>query len=79
MSGLKHLIECHCYLKIYKKDIKNINHKFPVYSKFDLDGLIVPELFKCNNCDALHWVYDVCKSELRPGKDQTVILPDIEI
>ena len=33
MPGIKHLIECHCYLKIYKKENTFINHKFLVYSK----------------------------------------------
>jgi hypothetical protein len=71
MAGFKHLIDCHCVLRIFKKNDKLINHKFPVYSKIDKDGKILPKLVKCNNCESLHWVYDTCKSELRGGKDQT--------
>jgi hypothetical protein len=61
-------------LAIYKNDQKIINHKFPVYSKFDENNAIIPKLVKCNNCDTLHYVYDMCKSEIRPGKDQTSIV-----
>ena len=74
MPGIKHLINCHCVLAIYKNDQKIINHKFPVYSKFDENNAIIPKLVKCNNCDTLHYVYDMCKSEIRPGKDQTSIV-----
>ena len=55
MPGLKHLIECHCTLKIFNGD-ELINHKFPVYSKVKPDGSIVSKLVKCNNCDAVHRV-----------------------
>ena len=73
MPGLKHLIECHCTLAIFKNNNEMINHKFPVYSKFDSSGRIIRKVVKCNNCDMLHEVYDVCKSEIRPGKDSTQI------
>ena len=73
MSGFKHLIECHCILKILKNN-KNVNyHKFPVYSKFDKNKKVIPKLVKCNNCESAHWVYDICKSELKGGKDQTLL------
>mgnify|MGYP001429106441 CR=1 FL=1 len=78
MTGQKHLIECHCYLKLFSGNDKKINHKFAVYSKFDNDGKVIPKLQKCNNCDALHYVYDICKSELRAGKDETSVTLDIE-
>jgi hypothetical protein len=76
MPGIKHLIECHCFLKIFNK--KQINHKFPVYSKLDEQGNVVPRLAKCNNCEAMHYVTDVCKSELRPGKEDVQTILDKE-
>ena len=78
MPGLKHLIECHCFLKIFNGNEKQINHKFPVYSKFDSDGNVIPRLAKCNNCDSLHYVTDVCRSELRPGKEDIKTIIDKE-
>ena len=73
MPGIKHLIECHCMLAIYKNSSRIINHKFPVYSKFDKNGKVIPKIVKCNNCDTLHDIYDICKSEIRPGKDTTSV------
>ena len=78
MPGIKHLIECHCFLKIFNGKEKQVNHKFPVYSKFDEDGNFIPRLAKCNNCESLHYVKDVCKSELRPGKEDIQTIVDKE-
>lgn len=78
MAGLKHLVECHCFLKIFDKTENKINHKFPVYSKFDENNNILPKLAKCNNCESLHYVYDACKSELRPGKEDIESILTIE-
>ena len=73
-GGIKHLIECHCYLAIYRNNDKQILHKFPVYSKFDDSGKIIEKSVKCNNCETLHTVYDIGKSFINPGKDQTQII-----
>ena len=71
MPGIKHLIECHCYLSIFKNNEKTVYHKFPVYSNINEYGKIIEKLVKCNNCEALHKVYDIEKSEIFAGKDQT--------
>ena len=74
MPGIKHLIECHCYLAIYKSDSKIPPvHKFPVYSKLDSDDKIIKKVVKCNNCEALHEITEVGVSVLIPGKDQTKV------
>lgn len=78
MPGIKHLIECHCFLTIYKKGKKMINHKFSVYSKIDNQGKLIPKLVKCNNCEAAHFVSQIGRSELRPGKDQSDSVLKIE-
>ena len=68
--GIKHLIECHCTLKIYEGSDNHLYHKFPVYSKIDTNGKIVEKLAQCNHCQTIHKVYDICKSDiLRSGKD----------
>ena len=74
MPGIKHLIECHCYLAIYKNNVKPVNHKFPVYSKIDEDNVVIKKNVKCNNCEAFHHVYDLCKSEIKAGKDQSSLI-----
>ena len=71
MPGIKHLIECHCVLQLYKNSEKIIYHKFPVYSKILESGKIEEKLVKCNNCESVHIVKEICKSEIKPGKDQT--------
>jgi hypothetical protein len=76
MLGVKHLIECHCFLKIFNQKEKQINHKFPVYTQLDDAGKVIPKLVKCNNCESLHYVYDICKSELKPGKEGVESLLD---
>ena len=78
MLGIKHLIECHCYLKIFKSKENIIYHKFPVYSKIDKEGNIISKYTKCNNCSAVHRVFEINKSEIFAGKDQTESLTTIE-
>jgi hypothetical protein len=54
------------------------NHKFPVYSKVDASGKIIPKLSKCNNCQSLHYIHDYCRSELRGGKDESMVTLSID-
>lgn len=70
-TGIKHLIECHCILPQYKKKKPAVYHKFTVYSKFDSQtGKLEEKIVQCNNCNALHSVIDVCRSEIVTGKDE---------
>jgi hypothetical protein len=73
MPGIKHLIECHCVLPLYRDSQKIIYHKFPVYSKIKEDGKLIEKLVKCNNCEAVHLIKELCKSSIQPGKDQTSV------
>ena len=68
MSGFKHLIECHCILQQYKKRQNPLYHKFTVYSKIKDDKIEI-KYAQCNNCDIVHKVYDICKSEIVIGKE----------
>ena len=73
MPGVKHLIECHCFLKVFSQNEKQINHKFAVYSKINQNDKVIPKLVKCNNCEALHRITEVGISQLVPGRDQTSV------
>lgn len=66
--GIKHLIECHCILPQYKRRDPPLYHKFSVYSKLKND-LIDEKYTQCNNCGAVHKVYDICRSEIVIGKE----------
>ena len=79
MKYLKHLIECQCILPQYKKQNTPIFHKFPVFSLFKENenqdfSQPIEKYVKCNNCDAVHRVYDICKSELLKNSDEYVDL-----
>tara|TARA_B100000214_G_C23974250_1_gene631874 strand:+ start:12005 stop:12487 length:483 start_codon:yes stop_codon:yes gene_type:complete len=81
MSGIKHLIECHCILPQYKRRDPPLYHKFSVYSKIK-DGLVCEKYAQCNNCGIVHKVYDVCRSEIVYGKEDFntgLSIPDMSI
>lgn len=68
MNFIKHLIECQCTLKIYKNKSKPIFHKFQVFSKLENEK-IIEKYVMCNNCDILHKVTEIFKSEIQWGKE----------
>lgn len=65
----KHLVQCHCILPQFRKSPNPVFHKFVVFSVMEND-VVVPKYVQCNNCNAVHKVYDICKSEIIPGKDE---------
>tara|TARA_B100000212_G_scaffold112375_1_gene83711 strand:+ start:8564 stop:9040 length:477 start_codon:yes stop_codon:yes gene_type:complete len=65
----KHLVECHCILKIFENKTKPLYHKFPVFSLVDENDVIEEKYVMCNNCDIIHRVHDICKSEIKWGKE----------
>ena len=70
MNFTRHLIECHCTLKIFEKKTKPVYHKFPVFSVIDeKENIDEIKYVSCNNCGAIHEVKDFCKSEIIWGTD----------
>ena len=69
MKGIKHLIQCHCILPQYKNAEDPVFHKFTVFSVIDDSDTVLVKYSDCNNCGAVHKVYDICKSEIVPGKE----------
>ena len=65
---IKHLIDCHCILSIYKNRTKPVYHKFPVFSILEEDN-VKEKYVLCNNCDIVHKVIDVNKSEIKWGSE----------
>ena len=68
---IKHLVECQCISPLYKKQTNIIYHKFQVFSEFDGDDLI-EKYVSCNNCNAIHRVYDACKSDVLIEKEEYI-------
>ena len=73
----KHLVECHCILPQYRKSSKPIFHKFIVFSELEND-VVNPTYVQCNNCNAVHKIYDLCKSEIIVGRDELRTMTTIE-
>ena len=65
---IKHLIDCHCILSIYKNRTKPVYHKFTVFSELKEDR-VKEKYVLCNNCDIVHKVIDVNKSEIKWGNE----------
>lgn len=69
MKGIKHLVQCHCILPQFRKMKDPIFHQFVVFSVIDNNDAVVVKYAHCNNCAAVHKVYDLCKSEIVVGKE----------
>jgi len=68
MNYIKHLVECQCTLSLYKNKSKSIYHKFPVFSLIE-DDILKEKYVLCNNCDIVHKVYEISKSEIKWGNE----------
>ncbi len=66
---IKHLIECQCTLNIFKNKTKTVYHQFKVFSEINDNDVFKEKYVMCNNCDILHRVFEVCKSEIKWGNE----------
>ena len=64
---IKHLIECQCTLPIFKNKTKPVYHKIPVFSKLNEEDNLEEKYVICDNCDIVHKVEEVFKSEIKWG------------
>ena len=79
MPGQRHLIECHCILPLYKGKSKTVYHKFAVYSLIDeKSGKVIPKYVNCNNCGVTHFINELCRSEIKVGKEDIKSVRSIE-
>lgn len=78
MTGVKHLVQCHCVLPQFRGADPPIFHKFVVFSVVEKDDKVVEKISKCPNCDALHRVTEIGKSEIYHGKEGSSAVMDIE-
>jgi|10_taG_2_1085330.scaffolds.fasta_scaffold23793_4 hypothetical protein len=77
LEGLQHLVQCHCILPQYRRRKDPVFHKFTVFSILE-DDRAVEKSAQCPNCGILHRVFDICKSEILIGKDETKTLAEIK-
>ena len=71
MKGVKHILECHCILPQYRERKEPVYHKFVVFSEIDDSDTVIASNVQCNNCGTVHKIYDICKSEIVAGKDES--------
>jgi len=82
MQGIKHLVECHCILPQFRRKKDAIYHKFIVFSIIDDSDTLIPKYIQCNNCGVVHKIFDICKSEIVPGRDElrtTTNIADVKL
>jgi hypothetical protein len=78
MKGVKHLVQCHCVLPQFRGSDPPVFHKFVVFSVINDEDAVVEKVAKCPNCDALHSVTEIGKSEIARGRDGSSSAMDIE-
>lgn len=78
MKGLKHLIQCHCVLPQYRRQDDPIFHKFTVFSIVREDDSVETKYVQCENCGVIHKVFDICKSEIISGNDESQTVLTVE-
>jgi hypothetical protein len=73
MEGIKHLVECQCVLPQYRnnKSGKPVYHKFVVFSVINDSDSVVEKIAQCNNCGILHKVFEIGKSEILVGEEES--------
>lgn len=78
LQGIKHIIECHCVLPQYRNKKDTVYHKFVAFSILDDSDTVISKHVQCNNCSVVHEVYDICKSNIIPGRDELGSVLDVD-
>jgi hypothetical protein len=63
-----HLVECQCMLSIFKNKSKPVYHKIPVFSILK-DDEVERKYIICENCNVVHEVCEISKSEIKWGSE----------
>ena len=78
MTGIRHLVQCRCVLPMYRDSVDPVFHKFPVFSMLDDDDVVIVKTVACDNCGVMHRVFDVCRSEVIFGHDDSPVTMTVE-
>lgn len=76
---VKHLIQCKCILPQFRKMEDPPFHKFIVLSELDERGDVISSFAQCTNCEVIHKVTEVTKSEILKKEHMPSILTIDEI
>lgn len=78
MKTITHMLQCHCILPQYRDYPEPVFHKFIVFGVLDDSDTLLSKYAACNNCGAIHKVYDVCQSEIILNKEDTGSLLSVD-
>jgi hypothetical protein len=79
MQGIKHLVNCTCFLPHLKGGGDTVFHSFVVFSQINDEGEVLEKLAQCNNCGVVHRVFDVCKSEITKKENHGAVITEKDI
>lgn len=68
-NHITHLIECQCILSLFKNKSKPVYHKIPVFSLIDDSDNVIEKYVACDNCNIIHRVFEISKSEIKWGTE----------
>jgi len=74
MNGVKHYVECHCVIPQYGKSKKPLYYKFKAFSEIDNGNNVKCKFLQCPNCNVVHKVIDLCKSEIMIGTENSPVV-----
>jgi hypothetical protein len=77
MNYTKHLVECQCTLSLFKNKTKPVYHKIPVFSKI-VNESVEEKYIMCENCNVIHYVTEICKSEIKWGNENLISLINLK-
>ena len=78
MQGLKHLVQCRCFLPQFKRMAKPPRHQFVVFSTIDDDDNVTLKYAQCPNCGVIHRVTEISTSTIMEGKEHMNSLVTID-
>lgn len=67
--GQKHMITCRCILPQFRRLESPPAHQFVVFSVIEDDGKVRSKFVQCNNCNIVHKIIDICRSNILQNKD----------
>jgi hypothetical protein len=78
VKPIRHTIQCHCILPQYRNRPDPIFHKFVVFGCVDESDTLQTKYAQCNYCNSIHKIFDICKSEILVGKEDSRSIDSID-
>lgn len=76
-EGVRHAIKCRCILQQHLNKNNPPFFTFPVFSILE-DDIVIPKTVQCPSCGILHKIFDIGKSNILTGKEDSKSLITLE-